>query len=216
MGIKISALVSCLLALSSAGFSAENMVFKSGEELKAEEIIPAGRVLRVKGAMWWREVRKKDLTPEQEARYFSAGDGLYFSFTTMEVAGNQEYTYFYNGKYAGSRLTDPDGAALYHKGSVPDGVYREFFPGDTVKKEQTIAGNLRNGPSRSYFQDGGLEREVWFLDDVPNGFYRLFDSRGNLISEVRFIRGKRVWGDTGRQAEKAASGEKPQASRKKT
>ena len=162
------------------------------------------------------EVRKKDLTPEQQARYFGSVDGNYFSFTTMKVASNQEYTYYYNGKYAGTRLTAPDGRTLYYRGSVPDGVYREFYPGDALEKEQTIAGNLRNGPQRTYFNDGGLRSETWFLDDTPNGFHRLFDSGGNLLSEERFIRGRRQTGKAGHEEEKPEDKGKALPARKKT
>jgi len=181
----------CVLAFPARGVCAETIVLKTGEELDAAEIIPAGKVLRVKLESEWREIKRKELTPEQTARYFTSGYGMYYSFTTVKVAGNTEYTYYYNGKYAGMRLIDADGLTLRYVGSMPDGIYREYYPGDAVRNEQPVTGNLRNGPSRSYFKDGGLREETWFLDDVPHGLHRIFDPAGNLLSEERFIHGKR-------------------------
>ncbi|OGS12124.1 MAG: hypothetical protein A2234_07475 [Elusimicrobia bacterium RIFOXYA2_FULL_58_8] len=208
MKIGISILWLCVLAFSAAAVCAETIILKTGEELEAAAIIPAGRVLQVKLRSETINVKKTDLTPEQLARYLGSDEGTYLSFTTMKVANNLEYTYYYNGKYAGMRLTDADGQTLRYTGGIPNGTYREFYPGDAVKKEQPLAGNLRNGPVRTYFQDGSLRDETWFLDDAPNGFHRVFDNGGNLISEVRYRRGKRDWRDAVRDVVKPVPNEK--------
>lgn len=187
-----------IMAFSAATVSAETIALKSGEELDATQITPLNKILKVRlqfnketMSYSWTEVNRKDLTPEQEARYYSSADGNYYSFTTTEVTDKLEYTYYYNGNNAGWRLADANGKTLRYTGSAPDGVYREYYPGDAVKNAQSITGNLRNGPSRTYFPDGSLQSETWFIDDARNGLHRLFDRDGNLVSEEKYIRGKR-------------------------
>ncbi|HNW45197.1 MAG TPA: hypothetical protein PKI19_11880 [Elusimicrobiales bacterium] len=199
MGSLIIGLLFPVFSLTAA--SAETIVLKNGEQLDVMDIVPESNVLKVKIAAEsklpyaneWLEIRKKYLTPEQQARYFGSGMGMYLSLTTMRAGANVEYTYYYNGRKVGMRLVDADEITLRHQGSVPSGVYREFYPGDAVMREQAIVENLRNGPSRIYYPDGGLQRETWFVADFSNGTQRLFSSRGNLVSEQRFIRGKREY-----------------------
>jgi len=212
-----------MAAFSAGSVFAETIVLKTGEELEATEITPSRKALRVRlefnrgtGSYSRTEVKRKDLTPEQEARYYGAPDGNYYSFTTTRVTDKLEYTYYYNGKNTGWRLADAGGKTLRYTGSTPNGVYREYYPGDTVKTEQSISANLRNGSSRTFFPDGTLQSETWFVDDVRSGIYRLFDSTGSLVSEDRYIRGKLAAGKPVREEKSPVAAEKAQLARKKS
>ncbi|HBA59518.1 MAG TPA: hypothetical protein DCZ92_01585 [Elusimicrobia bacterium] len=209
----------CACAFLAAAGSAETIFLKNGLKVEAAEIVPLGTVLRAKRDLpreknkdllpgenapaskkeSWTEIRMQDLTREQAERYFGQGDGKYLRFETYNVGSALEYVYYVNGVYAGSRVVDLDGWLQRSAGRIPDGVYREFYPDNTVAKEKVMAGGRQKGLFRTYFNGGGLQSETGYLDDKPHGTRKLYDKEGNLISSEKYVSGRLVMDEAGKR-----------------
>lgn len=213
MRIVISGLLAWFLA-GAGQACAENIMLKDGRQLEAVTITPGKVFLRVVTETDWTDLRKKELTPEQVARYFGGEEGKYLTFETRKMSDKVEYAYYFNGKYAGLRVADMDGALLRSEGNVPDGVYREFSADDTLLKEMVMAEGRQNGLFQCFYPGGGVQSEMYYYNGKPHGLRRVFDKDGTLVSEERFNMGRRESQGVANQTVKPAAVNKPAARKK--
>jgi|GEM_PF-2887007 len=180
-----------LAAFFAGRASAETLTLVNGTKLEAQEISPEGEWLKVKLEQGEVFVPKADLTPAQIERYFPAAQAEYLTFETRDTGEAVDYTYFYKGRRTGRRTVGKDGFLISAEGSLPDGLYREYYPDNGIEKEKTIINGKQTGVFKVYYPGGRVQSETYFLNDLRHGPSRIFDERGGLISEEKFLFGKR-------------------------
>jgi antitoxin component YwqK of YwqJK toxin-antitoxin module len=77
------------------------------------------------------------------------------------------------------------------EGTIPDGVYLEYYPSGRIKKEYKFEKNTLNGICREYYASGIIERESNIVNGLENGISKNFHQNGKLKGKSTFVNGQK-------------------------
>ena len=105
--------------------------------------------------------------------------------------GHAVYVFYRNGQELGRGRwsAESDGVFELTRGTVPDGVYKEYYDSGKLEKEFPFKNGLLHGICRTYYDTGKIAKEGTFLNGREEGISRLFYKSGQLKGESVFKNG---------------------------
>ena len=96
-----------------------------------------------------------------------------------------------NGKPVAKGQWYDEGKFRITQGTVPDGIYYEYYPSGRIKREYKFANNTLNGLCREYYASGVVERESNLVNGLENGISKNYHQNGKLKGESTFVNGQK-------------------------
>ena len=124
------------------------------------------------------------------------GNTVYeFLLQTMEEFeasdGIQAFGFQVNGESIGSGRWIKEGQFQILSGSIPDGIYEEFYPSGRIKRTYQIQNGQLNGICKEHYASGVVERESTMVNGLENGVSKNYHQDGTLEGEANFVNGQK-------------------------
>jgi antitoxin component YwqK of YwqJK toxin-antitoxin module len=108
---------------------------------------------------------------------------------TFSSGSPQEVRYYHGTDFVAREVFTEAGARTV-KGTIPDGVAREYYDNGRVKSEWHHKDNQRHGRKKSYYEDGTVHTEATFVNDQCHGTTKIYHPNGQLQYEIPYHNGR--------------------------
>ena len=102
----------------------------------------------------------------------------------------KEITYFENDVEKAKEIYDETANLLEIRGSIPDGLVKEFYDDGKLKREYNYKNNKRDGIGKEYDEEGKLWSEWNYKNGEKDGISREYYNNGKLRAENNLKNGK--------------------------